>query len=245
MNDPYQILGISSSASDDEVTQAYRKLAKKYHPDLNPGDKSAERKMQEINAAYEQIRTKKYGGATYEQPHQGENPFGGSYSRHYGSSGQDDGNPFGEGDPFAGFDPFIFFGGSQQQQQQRQSRTSQHQPSSPKMRAVHNFIVNGRYQQAIRTLFEFDSRDAEWFYYSALAHAGSGNRVTAMNHAREAVRKEPTNQNYHDLLDRFEAGVFEYQQAGQGYGFNMNTSGISLLQLCLLQLFCMTCCRPC
>ena len=56
MTDPYQVLGVSRDASDQEIKAAYRKLAKKYHPDLNPGDAEAARKMQEINAAYEQIQ---------------------------------------------------------------------------------------------------------------------------------------------------------------------------------------------
>ena len=54
--DPYKVLGLSPGASDEEVTKAYRKLAKKYHPDLNPNDKEAAKKMSEINAAYEQIK---------------------------------------------------------------------------------------------------------------------------------------------------------------------------------------------
>ena len=53
--DPYRVLGVSSGASKDEVTRAYRKLAKKYHPDLNPGDASAAKKMAEVNAAYDSI----------------------------------------------------------------------------------------------------------------------------------------------------------------------------------------------
>ena len=48
---PYEVLGVSPGASKEEVTKAYRRLAKKYHPDLNPGDKSAEKKMSEIHAA--------------------------------------------------------------------------------------------------------------------------------------------------------------------------------------------------
>ena len=53
MNDLYEILGISKNASADEIKSAYRKLAMKYHPDRNPGDKAAEEKFKNISAAYE------------------------------------------------------------------------------------------------------------------------------------------------------------------------------------------------
>lgn len=56
MDDPYKVLGVSPDASDEEVKRAYRALAKKYHPDRNPGDADAAQKMREINAAYEQIK---------------------------------------------------------------------------------------------------------------------------------------------------------------------------------------------
>ena len=70
INDPYRVLGVSPDASDEEIKAAYRSLAKKYHPDLNPGDENAARKMNEINAAYEQIKNPKqsssFGGSAYD-----------------------------------------------------------------------------------------------------------------------------------------------------------------------------------
>ena len=51
--DLYEVLELQKGASEEEIKKAYRRLAKKYHPDLNPGNKEAEEKMKEVNAAYE------------------------------------------------------------------------------------------------------------------------------------------------------------------------------------------------
>ena len=51
--DYYEVLGVSKDADAKEIKKAYRKLAMKYHPDKNPGDKAAEEKFKEINEAYE------------------------------------------------------------------------------------------------------------------------------------------------------------------------------------------------
>ena len=88
IDDPYKVLGVSRDASDEEIKRAYRRLAKKYHPDLNPGDAEAARKMQEVNAAYEQIK----------DPDKAAQNSSGGYNP-YGSGGY---NPFGSG----GYDPF-------------------------------------------------------------------------------------------------------------------------------------------
>ena len=67
MMDPYKVLGVAPGASEEEIKKAHRTLAKKYHPDLNPGNAAAAEKMNEINAAYDIIT--KPGAERYRQAH--------------------------------------------------------------------------------------------------------------------------------------------------------------------------------
>ena len=88
--DYYEILGVKKNASDDEIKKAYRKLAIKYHPDKNPGNKEAEEKFKEISEAHE-VLSDKQKRARYDQ-------FG-----HAGVGGAAGRNPFeGAGNPFGG-----------------------------------------------------------------------------------------------------------------------------------------------
>lgn len=96
--DYYEVLGVSKNASDDEIKKAYRKLAVKYHPDKNPGDKEAEAKFKEINEAHD-VLSDKQKRARYDQ-------FG-----HAGVGGAS-GNPFAGGNPFGNGGEFNFNGQS-------------------------------------------------------------------------------------------------------------------------------------
>ena len=87
--DYYEVLGVSKSASDDEIKKAYRKLAIKYHPDRNPGDKEAEAKFKEINEAHE-VLSDKQKRARYDQ-------FGHAGVGGASGFGGASGNPFGGG----------------------------------------------------------------------------------------------------------------------------------------------------
>ncbi len=90
MNDPYQVLGVSQSASDSEIKKAYRELARKYHPDNyqnNPLADLAEEKMKEVNEAYEAINKERSGGgSSYSASSYGGG--GASYQRSSGGSGK-------------------------------------------------------------------------------------------------------------------------------------------------------------
>lgn len=84
MNDPYKVLGVSPSATDDEISKAYKQLAKKYHPDNymdTPLSEVATEKMQEINEAYDQIRKQRRNGGSNSS-----GSYSSSYNYGYGSS---------------------------------------------------------------------------------------------------------------------------------------------------------------
>ncbi len=130
--DYYSTLGVAKTATEKEIKGAYRKLARKFHPDVNPGDKVAESKFKEINEAYEVLgdpeKRKKYDelGANWRMYEQagaqgGANPFAGGWNVNMGGSGGQGGfrtmtqdemeEMFGDENPFSDFFTTFFGGG--------------------------------------------------------------------------------------------------------------------------------------
>lgn len=188
--DPYKVLNISPGASEEEVTKAYRRLAKRYHPDLNPGNAEAARKMSEVNDAYEQIKNgAAANGGARARDGASSGYSGGSGSYGYGTGGY--GNAYGGSAHGAGF-----------------SYTD----------IAQRYIQSGLYQEALNVLSNVRDRSARWYYLSAIAHQELGNVVTAISHIEQAVRMEPGNAVYRQAMQTIKAGGHIYRSKAQSYG---------------------------
>ena len=186
--DPYSVLGVSPTATDDEIKKAYRKLAKQYHPDIHPDRDYAEKKMAEINTAYDAVLNRRQGKTA-----------------DYGF-GQEPGNG-----------------------------------SNPEMTAVRHYLHYRRYREAFNVLNRMQDRNAEWYFLSAYAHAGVGNRAQALEFARKAAAMEPQNAEYQQLLQQLQYTGTAYESYGRG--FSMPTGGMNpiCMGLCLAKMCCPYC----
>lgn len=240
MQDPYRVLGISPSASEEEIKKAYRTLAKKYHPDVNHGSAEAEAKMKEVNEAYSTVMKMRKDGNTYTG---GSSGGYGNASSGYGSYGYNSsyngyggfgGNGYGS---YGGYNGYTNYG-------------SNRSSSNPQLQAARNYIRTGHYQEALNVLEGQSDRSAEWYYLSAESNLGLGNRISALNYARQACSMDPNNFEYRALLSRLENNSYHYQQTGgnAGQGFNMPCimcGSNPLLTCCLMNMLCNCLCNCC
>ena len=119
--------------------------------------------------------------------------------------------------------------------------------ANPHMQAARNYIRSGHFQEAMRVLESIMERNAEWYYLCGEASLGLGNRVAALNYARQAVSMNPNNFEYRALLSRLEGGAQYYQTNTEDRGFSMPTvlCGSPLLGCCALNLLCNCLCNCC
>lgn len=220
MLDPYSVLGLSRTASEDEVKKAYRALSRKYHPDANvnnPNRDKAEEKFKEIQQAYQQIMREREMGSGYN---------GGGYSGNYGNGFAGGFGGFGQGG----------FGGFSNSQGASEDEYTIH------MRAAANFIRSGHYNEAMNVLNGIGNKTAGWYYLSAIANAGIGNNVLALQHAKQAAAMEPNNRDYQNLVYQMESGGTWYQGMQNPYGSTIYMGNDCCMKLCLANLLCNLCC---
>lgn len=227
MRDPYEVLGISRSATEEEIKKAYKALSRKYHPDANinnPHREEAEEQFKEIQQAYQQIMKERTEGYSYQS--------GGSTGG-YGGTYRDFGG-------FGGFGDFGSFGGFGN----GYGNTGTGYEEDGHLRAAGNYVRNGYYKEARNVLdgMNESARGARWYYYSALAHAGLGNQVAALEHARRAQALEPSNRDYSNLVYQFENGGTWYRQRQYTYGQPYTGGSSFCLKLCIANLLCNLCC---
>lgn len=259
MENPYDILGVSRDASLDEVKKAYRKKARENHPDLNPGDKQAEERMNKINEAYDRIanpekyaasdaRRRGAAGGNTGSPYG--NPYGGGYydpfSGWQGSSGTG-GAGSGQGGPSQ--NPYGWttiniddlFGGAYAQQKIHPEESA---TDSPEMRQAVYAINADNFTNAINILQRIPSRGrtARWYYLFALANNGAGNTVAAHDNIRRACQMDPSNADYKRAQQAFTQTARTYTQQGEGRGFT--TVGLDPSWLCCCLCLGPTVCGP-
>ena len=173
-----------------------------------------------------------YGGSGY-----GSSGYG---STGYGNSGYYD--------PFGGFGGFGGgYGGSYGGSSYSGGRTYS---TNPQMQAARNYIRSGHYQEALNVLEGQSERTAEWYYLCGEANLGLGNRVSALNYARQACNMDPNNFEYRALLSKLENSSYHYQngggQAGQGFNMPCVMCGSNpLLTCCLMNMLCNCLCNCC
>lgn len=244
MKDPYEVLGLTRGASEEEIKKAYRQLSRKYHPDANvnnPNKDKAEEKFKEIQQAYKSIMNGDADKASYGSSSYGNFSYGrtGGYGSYQGSGSGQNSDPYEEYGPFGGFGPFGFGGYAGR----RESDYDANDQESRYFQAARNYLRSGSYEEARNVLNQIENHNGKWHYYSGVCNAGLGNRIRALEMLQRAMQLEPDNQEYRQAYEQIKSGAQWYVDRGTGYGMDMSGNSMSKFcnNLCYL-CACMSCC---
>ena len=254
--DPYQVLGVSRNATDEDIKKAYRKLSRKYHPDANvnnPNKAQAEEQFKRVQQAYKQVMDERNGtsyqsgSGSYSQGSYGHGSAGQGSSQGYAGYGGYGGSTGGAGSQggysqggysqgqntsgggysgWGGFGPFGFGGfggynGGYGYNTQNEAAKWGSDDVSTRLKGAYNYVASRNYSQAVNVLNGINTRDARWYYVSALANNGLGNQALALEHAGKAVQMDPNNMTYKQVYSQLQGSGNWYENRGQGYGRNM------------------------
>ena len=213
MRDPYEILGVSSTASDEEIKKAYRELARKYHPDNyqnNPLADLAQEKMKEINEAYDTVTRQRSEARSSANRSQSSTWSQGSY---YSA-------PNGYGT------------------RQESNRTSGNTGSiGQRVRAAINL---GRLDEAEQLLRQFPTQNAEWYFLRGEIAYRRGWVDEARQYYQMACSMDPSNYEYQRALSVARAENTPYRQSSFD-GDDLNTACSVCNTLMCLNCLCRSC----
>lgn len=217
MKNPYSVLGVEPTATDEEIKAAYRALARKYHPDKYQDSDLAEmagEKMKEINAAYEAIQEMRAGGGANHYQQDGYNGHHGNYQGNHngGNSG------YQQWQPYSSSDPQSFY------------------------IQVRQYINAGHVSAAEQMLMTVppNERGAEWNFLMGSVCYYKRFYVDAQNYFDTACAMDPNNMEYRNARDRLRnsgGGQFQGHRGGGGMS-------CSICDVCTA-IWCMDVCCDC